>query len=160
MNFARQIPNALNDEHRALLELLNRIETNFGARTGDEAVRIGLVRQLRRQIEHEMQRHFDFEENELFPRLADAGDGEIAGLLREEHEAMRAVAVDLLPLCVAALDGTLDAAGWDALRRDALEMVERQVSHIQKETMALLPLLDNLLDEDTDRELAFAYASL
>ena len=40
-----------------------------------------------------------------------------------------------------------------------LELVERLVSHIQKETMALLPLLDDLLDEDTDRELAMAYAS-
>jgi hypothetical protein len=38
-------------------------------------------------------------------------------------------------------------------------MVERQVAHIQKETMALLPLLDDLLDDELDRELAFAYAS-
>jgi hypothetical protein len=37
--------------------------------------------------------------------------------------------------------------------------VERQVSHIQKETMALLPLLDDLLDEETDRRLAFEYAA-
>ena len=45
------------------------------------------------------------------------------------------------------------------MKRGTLELVERQVSHIQKETMALLPLLDDLLDEETDRELAFAYAS-
>jgi len=38
-------------------------------------------------------------------------------------------------------------------------MVERQVSHIQKETMALLPMLDDLLDDETDRELSFAYAA-
>lgn len=31
------------------------------------------------------------------------------------------------------------------------------VSHIQKETMALLPLLEDLLDDETDRELAMAY---
>ena len=46
-----------------------------------------------------------------------------------------------------------------SFRRGALEIVERQVAHIQKETMALLPMLDDLLDEETDRELAFAYAS-
>jgi hypothetical protein len=34
-----------------------------------------------------------------------------------------------------------------------------QVAHIQKETMALLPMLDDLLDDDSDRELAFAYAA-
>jgi hypothetical protein len=38
-------------------------------------------------------------------------------------------------------------------------MVERQVAHIQKETMALLPMLDDLLDEDTDRDLSFSYAA-
>jgi hypothetical protein len=38
-------------------------------------------------------------------------------------------------------------------------MVERQVAHIQKETMALLPMLDGLLDEETDRALSFAYTS-
>ena len=46
-----------------------------------------------------------------------------------------------------------------ALQRGVLELIERMVSHIQKETMALLPMLDDLLDEETDRELAFAYAA-
>lgn len=66
----------------------------------------------------------------------------------------------MLPLARAAADGTIDNEGWSALRRNALEMVERQVAHIQKETVALLPLLDDLLDDDTDRDLAFAYAEL
>jgi hypothetical protein len=39
------------------------------------------------------------------------------------------------------------------------ELVERQVAHIQKETMALLPMLDDLLDDETDRQLAFTYAA-
>jgi hypothetical protein len=38
-------------------------------------------------------------------------------------------------------------------------MIEREMSHIQKETMALLPLVDDLLDEETDRDLAFGYAA-
>ena len=91
--------------------------------------------------------------------MTDAGDGDMAGLLIEEHEAIRAVAGELVPLARAAEAGTLDDAGWAALKRGALEMVEREVAHIQKETMALLPLLDDLLDEDSDRELAFAYAA-
>lgn len=32
------------------------------------------------------------------------------------------------------------------------------VAHIQKETMGLLPMIEDLLDDDTDRELALAYA--
>jgi hypothetical protein len=69
------------------------------------------------------------------------------------------VADEVLPLARAAAAGTLDNAGFDALKRGSLEMIERQVAHIQKETMALLPMLDDLLDEETDRELAFAYTS-
>jgi hemerythrin-like domain-containing protein len=113
---------------------------------------------LARQVEQDIGRHFAFEESELFPRMTDAGDGDMAALLAEEHASIRAVADELLPLARAAEAGTLDAAGWDALARGALEIAERQVAHIQKESMALLPLLDDLLDENDDRELAFAYA--
>ena len=116
--------------------------------------------QLARALENDIERHFRFEEESLFPLMADAGDGEMAGLLVEEHGAIREVAEELLPLARAAADGSIDEAGWSALRRNAMEFVERQVAHIQKETMALLPLLADLLDEEADRELAFAYASL
>jgi hemerythrin-like domain-containing protein len=150
MSFTHQVPRALDDEHRASLALLEKVER--AARAGDAAALQGLAPAFARHLEHEIGRHFGFEENELFTRLAEAGDGGMAALLTEEHESIRAVAGELLPL--------LDAgAGWHALRPLALEFVERQVVHIQKETMALLPLLDELLDDDTDRDLAFAYAA-
>ena len=114
---------------------------------------------LARNLEQDIGRHFSFEEQELFPRMSEAGDGEIAMLLTEEHEAIREVAEELLPLTRDAAAGSLDGAGWDALKRGALELVERQVAHIQKEEMALLPLLDDLLDDETDRQLAFDYAA-
>ena len=91
--------------------------------------------------------------------MSEAGDGDMASLLAEEHAAVRAVAGEVLPLARAAAAGTLDDAGWTTLKRGALEMVERQVAHIQKETMALLPLLEDLLDDDSDRDLSFAYAA-
>jgi hemerythrin-like domain-containing protein len=156
MSFSRQVSQALDDEHRANLELLGRAERVF-ARTDDPEAQ-ALAGQLVRQLEHEIGRHFGFEENELFPRMADAGDGDLAEMLREEHDTIRAVAEELLPLARAAAAGTLAAADAGTLKRLVLEIVERQVAHIQKETMALLPLLDDLLDDETDRDLAFAYA--
>lgn len=163
MGFQCQVSHALDEEHRTNLNLLGRVEQAFvraprsgAARDPDLAKLAGT---FGRHLEEDIGRHFEFEERELFPRMADAGDGDMAALLIEEHDAIRAVAGELLPLAHAAAAGTLDDAGWDALKRGALEMVERQVAHIQKETMALLPLLDDLLDEDTDRELAFAYTS-
>jgi hemerythrin-like domain-containing protein len=163
MSYQRQVSRALDEEHRTNLDLLGRIEQAFArfGRGGGAAVPdlAKLVEAFGRHLEADIGRHFDFEERELFPRMANAGDGDMAALLIEEHDAIRAVASELLPLTRAAAAGTLDGPGWDALKRGALEMVERQVAHIQKETMALLPLLDDLLDEDSDRELAFAYAA-
>jgi hemerythrin-like domain-containing protein len=163
MNFQRQVSRMLDDEHRANLELLGEVERAFvrASRAGAtrDAELVALAVRFARSLERDVGRHFDFEEQQLFPRMADSGDGGMAALLGEEHAVIREVALELLPLVRAAAAGTLDAAGWQSLARGALEMVERQVSHIQKETMALLPLLDDLLDEDTDRELALAYAS-
>lgn len=157
--FERQVSRMLDDEHRANLDLLGRVEKALARpRAGDpELARLAAA--LARHLEQDLSRHFEFEERELFPRLAEAGDGDIGALLAEEHDAIREVAGELLPLARAAAAGTLDEAGLGQLRRAALEMVEREVAHIQKETMALLPMLDDLLGDEDDRELASAYAS-
>ena len=158
MNFSRQVSRLLDDEHRAHLALLGEAERAIGRAARPDAALSGLIRRFAQALQHDVERHFAFEEESLFPRLAAAGDSMINEVLGDEHEAIREVASELLPLCNAALDGSIDADGWSALRRGVLEYVERQVAHIQKETMALLPMLDDLLDDETDRELAFAYA--
>ena len=161
MQSSGQVSQALDSEHRNNLDVLGRVEQalarSAGAATDGELAR--LLPAFVRLIEQDIGRHFDFEESELFPRMAQAGDGDMAELMREEHDAIREVAAEVLPLARRAAAGSLDRAGFDALRRGASELIERQVAHIQKETMALLPLLDDLLDEDLDRDLAFAYAS-
>ncbi|MCC7058984.1 MAG: hemerythrin domain-containing protein [Burkholderiaceae bacterium] len=163
MNFQSQVSHALDEEHRTNLDLLGKVESAFaraprsGASRNPDLVKVAAM--FARHLQQDVHRHFDFEEQELFTRLTDAGEGDIAELMVEEHEAIRAVADEMLPLARAAAAGELDDEGWNRLKVGALEMVERQVSHIQKETMALLPVLEDLLDEDTDRELAFAYAA-
>jgi hemerythrin-like domain-containing protein len=153
----------LHEEHRSTLDLLGRLDFALARAPkrglGADADLVKLVGALARQVDGDLLRHFDFEERELFSRMNESGEGDIAGLLHEEHEAMRAVAEELLPLARAAIGGSLDDAGWAELKRAALEYAERQVAHIQKEEMALLPMLEDLLDDDTDRELALAYAA-
>jgi len=156
MDYRRQTPQALDAEHRASLGLYGKLEQALVARDREGLVR--LAGPLARHLEAEVTHHFDFEERELFPRLSEAGEGDIAELLAEEHAAIREVAVALLPL-VEAGPATLDAAQAGDFRRLALELVERQIAHIQKESMALLPMLDDLLDDEADRELSFAYTS-
>ncbi|MBK6803708.1 MAG: hemerythrin domain-containing protein [Betaproteobacteria bacterium] len=156
MNYHRQTPQALDTEHRASLALYGKLEQALVARDREGLAR--LAGPLARHLESEVSHHFDFEERELFPRLADAGEGDIAALLGEEHAAIREVAASLLPL-VEAGPATLDVTQSSDFRRLALELVERQVAHIQKESMALLPMLDDLLDDETDRALSFACTS-
>jgi len=163
MSYQRQVSRLLDEEHRANLDLLGRVEDAL-ARTPRERAALDatlaqLVRRLAHHVEHDIGRHFAFEEGELFARMRAAGDGDMAELLREEHETIRSVAAAVLASARAAVAGTLDAAGWNALRVQIVELVEREVAHIQKETMALLPLLEDLLDDDADRELAFGYAA-
>ena len=162
MNFRCQVSRTLDDEHRANLELMGRVEQAFARAPRGSAMAfaelVPLLATLAREVEQDIARHFAFEERELFPLLEAAGQGDLVGLLGEEHLAIREVAAELLPLARAAVAGTLNAAGWDALKRLAGELVERLVAHIEKETMALLPMLDDLLDDETDRGLSFAYA--
>ena len=153
-----QVSQLIDNDHRESLELLGRVEKAF-MRAPYASGFTPLASALVRLLEHDLTRHFAFEEGELFTRMAEAGEGDIAALLGEEHDAIREVAAELLPLARAAAAGTLDEDGWRRLQRAALEMVERQVAHIQKETMALLPLLDDhLLDDELDRSLALAYS--
>ncbi|MFZ4478558.1 MAG: hemerythrin domain-containing protein [Rhodoferax sp.] len=163
MNFSRQTSRALHDDHRANLQLLARAEQAFARAPRSQAVRdpefLKLIAALSQHLQQDVDRHFGFEERELFTRLREAGDVGIAMLLSEEHEAIRAVAEELVPLASGAAAGSLDATGWETLKLAVLELVERQVSHIQKEEMALLPMLDDLLDDETDRQLAFDYAA-
>lgn len=157
--FSSQVSRMLDDEHRTNIALLDKVEQAIGRASRFEPSAASLLAQFVRALENDIDRHFRFEEESLFPRMADNGDGGMASLLAEEHAAIREVAAELLPLSRQAAAGNIDDAGWKTLKRDVLELVERQVAHIQKETMALLPLLDDLLDEETDRELAFAYAA-
>lgn len=159
MNFQRQVSRLLHEEHLNMMGLLGKLEPVVARSARYEPGMSSLLGQFALALEQDVDRHFNFEEGSLFPRMAESGDGDMAALLIEEHGAIREVAAEVLPLARAAAAGSIDEAGWAALRRGSMELIERQVAHIQKETMALLPLLEDLLDDDTDRELAFAYTA-
>jgi hemerythrin-like domain-containing protein len=153
-----QVGRMLDEEHRANLALLERVQRTVGGAASSSPAVVALLTEFVRNVQVDVSRHFDFEEQLLFPRVDEAGDGAIVALLTEEHESIRDVAAELLPLASAICAGQVDEESWDRLRILTLELVERQVAHIQKETMALLPLLDDLLDPATDGEFALNYA--
>lgn len=157
--FSTQTARMIDDDHRSNLELLGRVEKAVSRAAYTNEALVALLREFAHAMEHEIGRHFQFEEDYLFPRIADAGDGAIAALMLDEHAAIREVAAELLPLVNEVAAGQVDEEAWDRMRLGTLELIERQVFHIQKETMAVLPLLDDVLDPETDGELAMGYAA-
>ena len=164
MDFQRQITRKLHEEHVNIIALLERFGQSLGRlraqvpAAGDPEWNVLLV-QLGAALQYEVTRHFALEENQLFPLLRERGEGDLADLLLEEHAAIREVGGPLIDLISRARLGQLDAAGWRMLKAHGLELVERLSSHAQKEQGALVPLVDELLDETTDNMLWTEYAA-
>ena len=164
MHFQRQITRKLHDEHVNIISLLERFGQALGRlraqvpAAGDPEWNVLLV-QLGAALQYEVTRHFALEEDQLFPLLRDRGEGDLADLLVEEHAAIRKITSPLIDLISRARLGQLDAAGWRMLKAHGLELVERLASHAQKEQGALVPLVDELLDETTDNILWTEYAT-
>jgi hemerythrin-like domain-containing protein len=164
MDLQRQISRKLYEEHVAVIDLLGRFARALERLTGgppaaDDAAWRMLPAQVATALEHEISRHFELEETQIFPRLHERGEGDLAELLLEDHELIRGVTRPLLGLLAQAQAGGLDAAGWRTLKALGLELAERLGSHAEKEQGALVPLVDEMLDEATDEELWKIYAS-
>ena len=164
MELQRQISRKLYEEHVAVIDLLGRFGRALG-RLGaappaaDDAAWRALLAQVGTALEYEITRHFELEETQLFPRLHARGEGDLAELLFEDHEVIREVTRPLLGLVARAQAGGLDAAGWRALKASGMELVERLGAHAEKEQGALVPLVDEMLDEATDLERWTQYTS-
>ena len=163
MMFSRRTAHLLHEDHQATIVVIEALDQLLArARrkmpdTGDAAVRRTLEN-ASGTIQDEIGSHFAFEENELFTRLEDMGDAAIGAHLREEHAALLPLGREVAQLARTALAQGFDAQSWARFRAMAGDLVERMLMHIQKEEMALLPALDELLDADDDLELSTRYA--
>jgi len=159
MDFANRISQTLHDEHMTTIALMERLELIIAKfRKGvppdvkDPAV-AKLLADLSVGLTHELNHHFDFEEAELFAILADAGEETVATHLTEEHAVIRPLASALVELAEEARAQGFDAARWDEFRRVGEDLNSSLVPHAQKEEMALLPILDENMDAETEARL-------
>lgn len=164
MQIERQVNRVLHDEHAHVQGLLQRLAVLLRQEHGavlapPTAETVRFLAELAGVLEHGLGRHFRFEEEELFPRLEEDGEGDMVALLREDHAILLPLAGALLASVRQARAEQLAASDWPAFRRLGLEFVERQVDHIEKEEMALLPALAETLDEDEDARIRAAYAA-
>lgn len=164
MQYARRVPQSLHEEHMATLGTLEKLEgfllrnkPGKPANAADPGV-TALLNLLIALAATEVVEHFRFEEEELFPLLAARGEGDIGGLLADEHAVIRPLSQTIAALSRQAREDGFSPAAWAEFHPLGFELIERMMAHIQKEEMALLPLLEDALDEDDDARLALAYA--
>jgi len=163
MNFRNRVCQVLHDEHFATIALMERLEQAVARhRNGPPDAKDQIVAQLMADlaigIEGELARHFAFEEDELFSYLDAADDRAIGAHLREEHAMIRPLGTALVKVIGDIRAHGCNAARWDEFRRFGRELSERLVAHAQKEEMALLPMLDEIMDPEREAQLYEKYA--
>ena len=165
MSFTSRTAQLLHEDHQqtiivieALDELIARARKS-PPDTKNPAVRETLG-EVAGAIVDEIGKHFTFEEDELFTRLEEMGDVSIGEHLRSEHNALLPLGQAVNDLARQALDDGFSDENWARFREIAAELIERMFTHIQKEEMALLPALEELLDAETDMQLSTAYSEI
>ncbi len=153
----------LHEEHLGTQRFAERMQAMLGRHPrahpdrGDPAV-AGVLEDLPRALGAELAGHFDFEEERLFPLLAADGEAAIGAHLTAEHEAMRPLLGRLLDVGATALTAGFGDASWSEFRLAAADLCGQLLAHVQKEEMALLPLLEETLDPESDAGLYDVYA--
>ena len=163
MSFSRRTAQLLHEDHQATVAVIESLDQLLAKarkkapNTADPSV-LKTLNAAGSAIEEEVSNHFAFEENELFTRLEDMGDVGIGVHLREEHRALLPLGKSVAEKAREAIANGFTNETWTEFRTVAAELIERMFAHIQKEEMALLPALEDLLDAETDMELSTAYA--
>lgn len=163
MNFNRRTAQLLHEDHQATIAVIESLDQLIAKSrkkapdVSDPAV-LRTLKNAAGAINDEVSNHFEFEENELFTRLEEMGDLAIGEHLRSEHQALLPLGKMVDEIARSAIENGFTDESWTKFRNVAGELVERMFVHIQKEEMALLPALDDLLDDEADMELSTAYA--
>jgi hemerythrin-like domain-containing protein len=158
-----QTARLLHAEHMEEIAALERLEGALHQRKVTEPPALGdefmsrVLPDLIANTDAQINLHFVFEETHLFPKLDEYGEGGIGMFLASEHKVIRETGSKVLELARAARENGFDAESWREFYLVAGELIEWVVGHVQKEEMGLLPLVQDLLDEDADSELANAY---
>ena len=155
MTFRYRINQVMHDEHMAASAMLKDIENLLAhaGRDAPDATQADVAATLTKAadaLEGEVKDHFDFEEEALFPLLAEHGVPEIGERLTSEHRIIVPLAEQVISGSHAALAGGFSDQAWSDFRTVAAELVTRLSAHIDKEEMALLPMLEDALDAETD----------
>lgn len=162
MNFNNRVCQKLYEEHAAVIALLERlVQTIMRHRDSvpdaKDPMLAKLMNDLAAELPGEVERHFAFEEAELFSYLGEAGNQGIGAHLTYEHGIIRPIATALVKLIGQIRAQGMDAARWAEFRRLGQDLHDCLVPHARKEDMALLPMLEDLMDAEKEMQLYQTY---
>lgn len=151
----------LHEDHMATIETLQQLDEFLGRHRAAPAVDAGtrdFLGRLAKTLREEVESHFGFEENHLFPVFTQRGETGIVMMLTMEHRAILPLALQVADLAQAvAAAGAFGEQQWRDLCDAGAELVEREIFHVQKEEMGLLAAISALVDSETDAQLAETY---
>ena len=157
MNFHNRICQTLHDEHLANIALLQRVgqllATQGPTPPGNNQTCDRLLSDLGSGMAGEVKHHFDFEESALFTYLDSIGESAIGTHLTEEHTVLRPLIAQVCETADAVKRCGFDGESWKNFRRLGAELCGQMSAHIQKEEMALLPLIEESMDSETETRL-------
>lgn len=162
MTFSNRICRQLEEEHAATVQLMDRLSQLLARHPrstpprGDDRAVGQFLADLASAIETDLARHFSFEERALFPYLDANGEAEIGAHLADEHAVIRPLGERLVALSRGAGAG-FDEARWSEFRKVGQDLCDRLTGHAQKEDSALLPLLEDTMDAETEAKLYDEY---
>ncbi|MGQ0681696.1 hemerythrin domain-containing protein [Bradyrhizobium sp.] len=163
MSYSNRISQALHDEHGATVALMERLEQMLarGRRGGPPDMANGnvarLLSDLSAGMEAEIERHFAFEEDHIFTYLEAAGDAGIGEHLTGEHAAIRPIGTRVAEIARTAAANGFAPAEWEEFKHLAQDLSDRMLAHVQKEEMALLPVIEESMDAETEARLYQEY---
>jgi hemerythrin-like domain-containing protein len=162
MNFQNRVCQKLHEEHAAVIALMERLAQTIARHRDNvpdakDPMLAKLLNDLAADLPGEVERHFAFEEAELFSYLAEAGNQGIGKHLTYEHGVIRPIGTALVKLIGDVRVQGFDAARWAEFRRLGQQLNDCLVPHAQKEDMALLPMLDDLMDSEKEMQLYEKY---
>jgi hemerythrin-like domain-containing protein len=162
MNFQNRVCQKLHEEHEAVVALLERLvqtiaKNRDSAPDAKDPMVAKLMSDLAAELPGEVERHFAFEEAELFSYLGEAGNQGIGAHLTYEHGIIRPIGTALVKLIGDVRAHGFDAARWAEFRRLGQDLYDSLVPHARKEDMALLPLLDDMMDPEKEAQLYEKY---
>ncbi|HET9717903.1 MAG TPA: hemerythrin domain-containing protein [Pseudolabrys sp.] len=163
MSFTNRISQTLHDEHGATVALMERLEQLLakGRRSGppdkSDSNLSRLLSDLSTGLEAEVVRHFAFEEDHLFTYLNEIGDTGICEHLIAEHNVMRPLGARVAAMARGAAANGFAPGEWEEFTRLGQELGDLMLAHVQKEEMALLPVIEESMDSETEARLYQEY---